>query len=60
MRVALRGRLPHFSEDDHSGRTPVHAQRATGADVVIDDEDHLILRVGARAFSVDRGRNCIR
>src|SRR3984893_10408258 len=37
-------RLAH---DDHAGRTPVDAQAAPGADVLVDDEDHVVVGVDA-------------
>src|SRR3954451_13725003 len=60
MRVASVTRRTHLAQDDHAGRTPVDAQRTTGADVVVDDEDDVVARILTRLFGVGGVRDGIR
>src|SRR3954468_21395375 len=52
--VAGGGRRAGLAEDDHPGGAAVDAQRAARADVIVDDEDHLVRRVLARPLGAGR------
>src|SRR5215203_5477686 len=45
--VAGGGRVADLAHDDHAGGAAVDAQRAPGAHVVVDHEDHVVARVEA-------------
>ena len=51
--IAICWRVSDFAECDHSGRTTVDAQRASGADVVIDQKDRRVRRIVAGLIDVD-------
>ena len=49
VRVATLVGRTGSSQNDHTGRAPVDAEGATGADVVVDDEHDLVGRILARS-----------
>ena len=52
--ISVRRGLDQLAEDDDPGRAAVDAQGATGANVVVDQEDVLIGGIFARTVGVDR------
>src|SRR5580658_6047641 len=54
MGVATLRRQAGLAHDDHTGRAPIDAQPATGADVLVDDEDDVVVWIGAGPFGVRR------
>src|SRR3954454_21316263 len=55
VRVATLVGRAGSSQNDDAGRAPVDAQRATSADVVVDDEQHLVAGILTRQF----GSGCL-
>src|SRR5215207_5179128 len=55
--IAPGGGVAHLAEDDDTGRAPVDAEGAAGADVVVDREDHVVGRVDTRLLDLDRLRD---
>jgi len=54
--ITRGGGIAELAEDDDAGRAPVNAQGATGADIVVDREDDVIVGVFARLFGTDGRR----
>ena len=54
MGVAVCRGFVEFAHDDDTCRATVDTQRAACADVVVDGEDHLIVRVGSGLFGAYR------
>src|SRR3954451_8456750 len=59
VRITIDAGDADLAQDDHAGRAPVDAERASGADVVVDDEQDLVGRILTRALGaggLDDGR----
>src|SRR5439155_8499726 len=54
MDVTVTGRDAGLAHDDHAGRAPVDAEPAPRADILVDDEDHVIVGVEPGLGGVER------
>src|SRR5581483_3996977 len=54
VRVPTPGGHAGLAHDDHAGGAAVDAEAAAGADVLVDDEDHVVVGIDARLVGVDR------
>src|SRR5581483_6975614 len=54
VRVAGDGLVDRLAEDDDAGRAAVDAQGTPGADVLVDDEEHMVAGVVARLLGTHR------
>jgi hypothetical protein len=52
--VAIAGSDTGLAHDDDSGWASINAKSTAGAYVFVDNENHMIIRIGARGDDVDR------
>ena len=51
--VAVGIGIADLAEDDDAGWTPIDAQSATGTDIVVNSENHVVGRIDAGLFGAD-------